>query len=379
MQEVFCILFEKIMDTSFSIQTVLRQFGFDLPISTYGNGHINTTYIVDTTPKCILQRVNSDVFRHPEQVMENISLVTEHLRKKITEAGGDPLRETLTLLPTVDGKPYYVAPDGSCFRLYRFINGTVSYDTAETPELFAASARAFGKFQKMLADFPSEKLYETIPHFHDTGDRLKNFRASVIANRSGKASSVQPEIDFVLSRADQVTTITDAIAAGIIPIRVTHNDTKLNNVMLDPKTGEGVCVVDLDTVMPGSLLYDYGDSLRFGASTGAEDEQDLSKISFDLTYFEAYTDAFLSELADTITPAEAELLPFSAKLMTLECGMRFLADHIDGDVYYRIHREDHNLDRCRTQFKLVADMESKMDQMKAIVAKCCEKYGVRMK
>lgn len=365
------------MNSTVSLQDVLSQFGLDVPTGAYGNGHINSTYIVESDPKCILQRVNTDIFRRPDQVMENISAVTEHLRKKIIAAGGDPLRETLTLLPTVDGKLYYTAPDGSCFRLYRFIDGTLSYDTAGTPELFAASARAFGKFQKMLADFPSEKLYETIPHFHDTGDRLNNFRASVAANKSGRAASVQSEIDFVLARADQVTAVTDAIAAGTVPLRVTHNDTKLNNVMLDAVTGEGVCVIDLDTVMPGSLLYDYGDSLRFGASTGAEDEQDLSKISFDLTYFEAYTDAFLSELADSITPKEVELLPFSAKLMTLECGMRFLADHIDGDIYFRIHRENHNLDRCRTQFKLVADMESKMDKMKAIVAKCCEKYGIK--
>ena len=364
------------MKTSFTVQDVLNQFGIDLSASSFGNGHINSTYIVETDPKCILQRVNTDIFRRPDQVMENIAAVTEHLRKKIIAAGGNPLRETLTLLPTLDGKPYYTAPDGSCFRLYRFIEGTVSYDTAETPELFAASARAFGKFQKMLADFPSEKLYETIPNFHNTSDRLNNFRASVTADKSGRAASVQAEIDFVLARADEVSQITDAIAEGSVPLRVTHNDTKLNNVMLDPVTGEGVCVIDLDTVMPGSLLYDYGDSLRFGASTGAEDEQDLSKINFDLTYFEAYTDAFLSELADSITPKEVELLPFSAKLMTLECGMRFLADHIDGDTYFRIHRENQNLDRCRTQFKLVADMESKMDQMNAIVKKCCRKYGI---
>ena len=364
------------METSYTVQDVLNQFGIDLPANSFGNGHINSTYIVETDPKCILQRVNTDIFRHPDQVMENIAAVTEHLRRKILAAGGDPQRETLTLLPTLDGKPYYTAPDGSCFRLYRFIEGTVSYDTAETPELFAASARAFGKFQKMLADFPSEKLYETIPNFHNTSDRLNNFRASVAADKSGRAASVQAEIDFVLARADEVSRVTDAIADGSVPLRVTHNDTKLNNVMLDPVTGEGVCVIDLDTVMPGSLLYDYGDSLRFGASTGAEDEQDLSKIHFDLTYFEAYTDAFLSELADSITPKEVELLPFSAKLMTLECGMRFLADHIDGDTYFRIHRENQNLDRCRTQFKLVADMESKMDEMNAIVKKCCQKYGI---
>ena len=260
--------------------------------------------------------------------MENIALVTEHLRKKIVEAGGDPNRETLTVIPTVDGKSYYRAEDGACYRLYLFIERAVSYDMAETPEMFAASAHAFGKFQRMLADFPSEKLHETIPHFHDTGDRLRQFREALEKNAAGRADSVKEEISFVLDRASDVTVVTDAIADGSVPLRVTHNDTKLNNVMLDEKTGEGVCVIDLDTVMPGSLLYDYGDSLRFGASTGAEDETDLSKIWFDLTYFEAYTDAFLSEVGASMTKKEVELLPFSAKLLTLECGMRFLADSL---------------------------------------------------
>jgi len=356
---------------------VLSHFSLDLPSNTYGNGHINTTYLVNSSPRYILQQINTDIFKRPDQVMENIQAVTAHLRRKIIEKGGDPNRETLTLLPTSDGKPYYEDPNGNCFRLYLFIENAISYDAADTPEKFAASAHAFGRFQNMLADFPSEQLHETIPHFHDTGDRLRIFREALANNKSGRAESVREEIDFVLARANEMTIVTDAIAKGEIPLRVTHNDTKLNNVMLDAVTGEGVCVIDLDTVMPGSLLYDYGDSLRFGASTGAEDETDLSKINFSLTYFEAYTDAFLSELKDSITEKEVELLPFSAKLLTLECGMRFLTDHIDGDTYFRIHRENHNLDRCRTQFKLIRDMESKMDEMKAIVAKCCEKHGIR--
>lgn len=366
------------MENTLSVQEVLRQFDLDLPTQVYGNGHINSTFLVDSTPRYILQRINTDVFRHPDEVMENIAAVTAHLRKKILAAGGDPYRETLTIIPTSEGKSYYRAPDGGCYRLYRFIENAVSVDAAETPEMFAASAHAFGKFQKMLSDFPSEQLHETIPHFHDTGDRLRQFREALAENKAGRADSVQPEISFFLARADEMTKVTDAIADGSVPLRVTHNDTKLNNVMLDPETGEGVCVIDLDTVMPGSLLYDYGDSMRFGASTGAEDEQDLTKISFDLTYFEAYTDAFLEELGDSVTPAEVALLPFSAKLMTMECGMRFLTDYLNGDTYFRVHREHQNLDRCRTHIKLISDIESKSDQMTAIVSACCAKHGIRV-
>ena len=235
--------------------------------------------------------------------------------------------------------------------------------------MFAASAHAFGKFQRLLSDFPAETLHEVIPRFHDTSDRLRQFREALARDEKGRAASVQEEIAFALSYADRVGVITDAIADGSVPLRVTHNDTKLNNVMLDEETHEGVCVIDLDTVMPGSLLYDFGDALRFGASTGAEDEIDLSKIEFDLTYFEAFTEAFLAEMGSDMTSRERELLPFSAQLMTLECGMRFLTDYLNGDTYFRIHREHHNLDRCRTQFKLVADIEKKLTAMAEIVAK----------
>ena len=350
-------------------QDILKQFAIEDSISRYGNGHINETYLVESKHRYILQKINTSIFKNPDHVMENIAAVTAHLKEKILAEGGDPFRETLNLVPTVDGASYYTTPEGEAYRLYYFIEDAVSLDKAETPEIFGESAHAFGRFQKMLADFPAEKLHEVIPHFHDTGDRLRQFREALQADAKGRAASVQTEIDFVLSHGDCVTRVTDAMAEGSVPLRVTHNDTKLNNVMLDAKTYKGVCVIDLDTVMPGSMLYDFGDSLRFGASTAAEDETDLDKVRFDLDYFEAYTKAFLEEVGDTMTPKERELLPFSALLMTLECGMRFLADYLNGDTYFRIHREHHNLDRCRTQFKLVADMESKMEQMKAIVAK----------
>ena len=354
---------------STDLNKILKQFGIEVETAPYGNGHINATYLVQSDPPTILQRINTDVFKNPYHVMENIAAVTAHLRKKIVAAGGDPMRETLTVVPTANGDPLYIDDDGSAYRVFYFIQNAQSFDPAETPELFAASAHGFGKFQQMLADFPAHTLHEVIPKFHDTGDRLRQFREALEKNAAGRADAVRAEIDFVLSHANCVSVVTDAIADGSVPLRVTHNDTKLNNVMMDDTTNKPVCVIDLDTVMPGSLLYDFGDALRFGASTGAEDETDLSKIEFDLTYFEAFTKAFLEEVGDSITPRERELLPFSALLMTLECGMRFLADHLNGDVYFRIHRENHNLDRARTQFKLVADMEQKMNQMAAIVAK----------
>ena len=352
---------------------ILRHFDLDHISTPYGNGHINTTYLVGTSPRFILQRINTEIFKDPDGVMENILAVTSFLRAKIVAAGGDPLRETLTVIPTTDNHAYYRTPDGDCYRVYMFIEDAVSLDSASSPAVFAESARAFGKFQRMLADFPAEKLHETIPHFHDTPDRLRIFRETLAKDPVGRAAGVQDEIQFVLDRADEMGLVTSAIADGSVPLRVTHNDTKLNNVMLDTKTGKGICVIDLATVMPGSMLYDYGDSLRFGASTAAEDERNLDKVHFDLDYFRAYTEAYLDELGDSVTERELELLPFSAKLMTLECGMRFLTDHIDGDHYFRIHRENHNLDRCRTQFKLVSEMEAKMDDMKRIVADCLKK------
>lgn len=339
----------------------------------YGCGHINDTYCVscrradESRRRYILQRVNSHVFKDVPALMENMVKVTAYLRETVTTAGGNPDRECLTLVPTKAGEPYYTASDGGYWRAFLFIENAVTYQTAAKPEHFYYAGCAFGRFQKMLADYPADTLHETIPHFHDTASRYRDFEAAVAENASGRAAEAAAEIAFVRARRGDMGRLTDMLAAGELPLRVTHNDTKLNNVMLDDTTSQPVCVIDLDTVMPGLSLYDYGDSIRFGSNPAAEDERDLSLVTCDLGLFEQYTRGFLEECGDRLTPAEIRLLPFSAKLMTLECGMRFLADHIAGDVYFKIHRPGHNLDRCRTQLKLVADMEEKMEKMAALV------------
>lgn len=355
----------------YNLQEIAKKFKLELNCEPYGNGHINDTYIINNAPRYILQRINSDVFTKPEEVMENIEAVTDHLRKKIAAAGGDVCRETLTLIQTDDGRSFYKADENNYFRVYRFIENAVSYDRVENPVQFYNAAKAFGKFQNMLSDFPADRLHETIKKFHDTRSRFEAFRQSVKADVCGRAKYVVPEIEFVLSRESDCGVIVNATADGSVPIRVTHNDTKLNNVMLDSRTGEGVCVIDLDTVMPGSLLYDFGDAVRFGASSGDEDETDLSKIYMSEELFEQFSRGFLEETASVMTDMEKELLPFSAKLMTLECGMRFLTDYLSGDTYFKIHRKNHNLDRARTQFRLVKDMEDKADTMRKIVDKYC--------
>lgn len=352
----------------YNLKEILKQFSIDIAVSPYGNGHINDTYIAESDVRYILQRINTDIFKNPDTLMENIQNVTEHLRKKIRQNGGDENRETLTVIPTINGDRY-LKTDSGCYRVYRFIENTVSYDNVENASQLYHAAKAFGKFQNMLADFPADKLYETIPDFHDTGKRFEALKQAIKEDAAGRAKTVAKEIEFALSHENEVNIVTDAIKSGEVPLRVTHNDTKLNNVLLDKDTGEGVCVIDLDTVMPGSMLYDYGDALRFGASSGTEDERDLSKIWFDLDLFEAFTRGYLEEVASVMTKKEIELLPFSAKLMTYECGIRFLTDYLNGDTYFKIHREHHNLDRARTQFKLVSDMESKTDSMKKIVEK----------
>ncbi len=345
---------------------VLEHFDLKIVPSAYGNGHINDTYIVHSNPNYILQRVNKNVFNNPPAVMENIMGVTEFLRKKIIADGGDPDRETLTLIYTTDGKPYYHHTDDEYYRVYKFIDDAKSYDIVEDPKQLYNAARAFGKFQRMLADYPAEKLNETIVDFHNTVVRYEQFKEALKNDKAGRAADVQKEIEFVLEREKDASVVVDALKEGRIPLRVTHNDTKLNNVLLDDKTGEGVCVIDLDTVMPGSLLYDYGDALRFGGSSGAEDEKDLDKIYFKVENFTAFTKGFLEELT-SITDEELALLPFSIKLMTLECGSRFLADYLNGDTYFKTAYPEHNLDRARTQFKLVKDIEDKYDELNKIV------------
>ena len=297
------------------------------------------------------------------------SRVTTFLRKKIIENGGDPERETLNVIPAKDGKPYYVDSKGEYWRSYVYITDASSYDQVEKPEDFYESAVAFGHFQRMLADYPAETLNETIKGFHDTRARFQVFKDTVAKDVCGRAAEVQDEINFVLAHEDVANVFGELQDKGKLPLRVTHNDTKLNNIMIDDKTGKGICVIDLDTVMPGLAMNDFGDSIRFGASTAAEDETDLSKVSCSMDLFEIYVKGFLEGCDGKLTKKEVELLPMGAKVMTFECGMRFLTDYLDGDHYFKIHREKHNLDRCRTQFKLVADMEKKWDIMQEIVAK----------
>ena len=358
-----------------TVGNIVSQFSVDLDnaeYKPYGNGHINETYVVGDK-KYILQKINTNVFADPSGMMENIIAVTAHLRKKIAAAGGDPDRETLTPIYTKEGKPYLMAEDGNCYRMYLFVDA-LCFDRVEDAHQLYHAARAFGRFQRHLDDFPADVLHEVIPRFHDTPNRFDQLSQAIREDRAGRLSDVQAEVAFALAREKDTHVVVDAIAAGEVPLRVTHNDTKLNNVMFERETGEGLCVIDLDTVMPGSLLYDFGDALRFGANAGDEDERDLSKIYFRMDCFREFTRGFIEELGDTLTPREIELLPFSVKLMTYECGIRFLADYLNGDTYFRVHREGHNLDRCRTQFALVADMEKRMDEMKAIVAECLAEY-----
>lgn len=320
----------------------------------YGNGHINETYLV-TCPSAryILQKINTNVFKKPDELMQNIESVLRHQRSRV-----DDPRGCMTLVPTRDGASWYQDESGA-YRCYDFVEGSICLDRAESEADFAESGAGFGAFQRMLADFPAHTLHETIPHFHDTPDRYRIFKEAVAADALGRAREVQREIDFALAHEKDAAALMEA---GL-PLRVTHNDTKLNNVLLDRDTGEAVCVIDLDTVMPGLAVNDFGDSIRFGANHCAEDERDLNKVCFDLNLFDAYTQGFLEGADGALTPAELDYLPWGARLITLECGIRFLTDYLEGDKYFRIHRPGQNLDRCRTQFKLVADMEACWDKM----------------
>jgi len=343
-------------------------------LKAHGNGHINDTFVVvceenGNQTRWILQKINRYVFPHPEQVMENVVGVTTFLKNKIVAQGGNPERETLTVLPAKDGKTYCVDEKGDYWRCYNFISDTLCFESAETVEDFYEAAVAFGKFQSLLADYPAETLHETIANFHNTKARFAVFQEAVAKDTAKRAKGVQKEIQFILDREAVANYFTDLLVQGEIPLRVTHNDTKINNILMDKESRKGICVIDLDTVMPGLAMHDFGDAVRFGASTAAEDEMDLSKVSCDMELFEVYTKGFIEGCGGRLTPKEIKLLPMGAKTITLELGMRFLTDYLNGDMYFKVQREGHNLDRCRTQLKLVADMEEKWDKMQEIVAR----------
>ena len=353
-------------------KSVLEQFRLDAPAVScerYGCGHINETYLVVTQSgrRYILQKISNRAFPDVAGLQENIAAVTAHLRAQTDDPYG-----ALNLIYTKAGESWHHQGENSDWRVYDFVENSICLQAPESPEDFYQSAIAFGTFQQQLGTFPAETLHETIKNFHNTPDRYRLFRQAVEEDVMGRAALVQPEIAFALSHEEIGGELTRMLREGALPLRVTHNDTKLNNVMLSRDTRTPLCVIDLDTTMPGLSAYDFGDSIRFGAATAAEDEKDLSKMTMSLDLFRIFTRGFL-RACPGLTETERQVLPLGALTMTLECGVRFLTDYLAGDHYFGIHYLEHNLDRCRTQFKLVADMEAKMDEMNAIVREEYEK------
>jgi Ser/Thr protein kinase RdoA (MazF antagonist) len=333
----------------------------------FGSGHINDTYrvVFDRAGEpmvFILQRINHNIFKDPVAMMDNIQRVTSHLAAK--SAGvPDATRRVITLIPTQDGRFLHVDEDGNYWRAYHFIDRASTYDAVERTEQALQAAKAFGHFQKLLVDLPDPRLNDTIPDFHHTPKRFAALEKAIELDGFGRASLARAEIDFALARKSLTTVLLDAN----LPERVTHNDTKFNNVMLDDATGEGICVIDLDTVMPGLVLYDFGDMVRTTTCPAKEDEQDLSKVSMQFPMFEALVRGYLETAGGFLTKAEKQFLAFSGKLITLEIGIRFLTDYLSGDTYFKIHRQGHNIERCRTQFKLVQSIEAQQDEMERLV------------
>ena len=357
------------------IRAIAAHFCPDAPvgIKEMTSGNVNVTYRLDYDPadrsrSLVLQRINTQAFHDPQALMENIRLVTAHIRAALTTQGVDYTRRVLDFLPVTGGESLlWQEPDGSAWRCYRFVDGVTAYDRIESAALFCEAGRGFGGFQNLLSDFPAERLTETIPGFHDTPRRYAAFRAAVEADRAGRAAAVAEEIAFFDARAERMRGIVDRLASGELPLRVTHNDTKLNNVLIDNESGRAICVIDLDTVMPGSVLYDFGDAVRYGACTAAEDEPKLSRIGFDMELFRGFAEGFLAETAGRLTTAELKLLPLGVEVITCELAMRFLTDYLDGDRYFKIHYPEHNLVRARAQMKLLTEVEALRPQMDACI------------
>lgn len=337
-------------------------------VAPIGNGHINSTFLVKTPhAKYVLQKINTSVFPDVDGLMSNIEKVTRHIQKKVAEAGKNPSKATLNFLTAENGKKYVKADGGDTYRMYDYVNGTFTIEKMDNPMHFYYSGKAFGEFARFLTDFDASLLVETIKDFHNTPKRFKDFEQAIAENRKGRVAYVCDEIEFVKGRRDFMSLFTDKLASNALPLRVTHNDTKLNNVLFDEKTNMPVAVIDLDTVMPGSYLYDFGDAIRSGATHAAEDEKDLKLVDFDLELYRSFAKGYIEESKDSLTDEEINMLPYASIMLTLECGMRFLTDHLNGDTYFRISRENHNLDRARTQFKLVSEMENNVENMKEII------------
>ncbi len=344
-----------------------------LNVGTLGNGHINSTYLVTTEKgKYTLQQINTNIFTNVDGLMSNVEKVTHFIRQKARETGKDPEKCTLKFLSTKSGKKYAMY-ENHAYRMYKYIDGVYTIEKMENPESFYYSGIAFGEFAEMLKDFDASQLVETIVNFHNTVSRFNDFEKAVKNDAAGRAADVYEEIKFVKDRESFTSLFVKQLENGSLPLRVTHNDTKLNNVLMDENTGLPVAVIDLDTVMPGSYLYDFGDAIRFGATRAAEDEKDLSIVNFEIELFEKFAQGYLEKCGSSLTETEIEMLPYASIMLTLECGMRFLGDYLNGDIYFKIHREGHNLDRARTQFKLVSDMEKNVDNMRAVINKILKK------
>lgn len=364
--------------TSRNLEDALYAFGFGLQCSyvkPFGEGHINETYAVYMPTEegdefaYILQRVNNNVFKDPAGVMENIFGVTEYLRNIIREEGGDPDRETLSCIKTKNGCTYFEDNEGQPWRCYNYISNSVCYQLVEDPEQFYQSGNSFGHFLKQLGNYPASSLKETIPDFHNTVKRFENLEKALKRDIKNRAITCRPEIAFALDRKQDCKVLVEQQENGTLPLRVTHNDTKLNNILFDAETGKGLCIIDLDTIMPGLAANDFGDSIRFGAATAEEDERDLDKMHFDISLYELYVKGYLEATKDVLTPEEVESLPWGARLMTFECGIRFLTDYLEGDTYFKTAYPEHNLVRARTQFRLVDEMEQQFAKMQEIVRK----------
>jgi len=361
------------------LSKIIRQFeinGDYLTGAPYGNGHINDTYAIQMRQngqvvRYILQRINHNIFKNIPGLMGNIQRVTEHLRDKLQhQSGHNPDRETLTIIPTQAGGSYHQDAKGNYWRAYIFIEGAHTVEVVEKPLQAYEAARAFGRFQHLLADLPSPRLFDTIPDFHHTPKRFHRLQEAITRDVRNRAAEAGPEIRFALARESMVSELITAQAVGKLPERITHNDTKINNVMLDDLTGQGTAVIDLDTVMPGLVLYDFGDQVRTSTCTGTEDETDLSQVTFRLELFEALIRGYLEAAGGFLTTDEIDYLAFSGILITFEIGIRFLADFLEGDVYFKIHRPGQNLQRARTQFARVSAMEAAAAQMTEIVTRC---------
>ena len=345
-----------------------------LSAASYGNGHINDTILVSIEHageirRYILQRINRHVFNDPFALMENISGVTTYLARKLKSLNRNETRETLTLVEPSPGQNLYVDQEEGCWRCFPFLEDTLCLEQAESEADLQESGRAFGDFQYLLSGYPAQTLHQSIPYFHHTPRRYQALCSAAKADKAGRTGQVLPQLQFAACREEKLSLALQLLEEGALPLRVTHNDTKLNNVLFDRFTRKAVCVIDLDTIMPGLSLYDFGDAIRLGASAAPEDEPDLSRVALSLPLFEAYTKGYLEGLQGTLTPKELELLPYAAWLMTMECGIRFLTDYLEGDIYFKTAYSDHNLIRAKAQFALAQDMEKKEQEMNEIIRK----------